>query len=591
MAASSTATSKKPATRPRSRAASKTATRRPRRDHSGTGRAAAYVDGVLSGAIPACKWVRLACKRQRDDLKRKRFPYRYDHDAANRAIDFIESLPHIKGREFAGHLIRLEPWQCFIIATVFGWLHAKTGLRRFQTVYIECPRKNGKSTLSAPVALYLLTADKEPGAEVYSAATTRDQARIVWNDAKRMTDACPDLRRALGVETSAHAIYVPRTASTMKALSRDQQGNLDGLNVHGAIIDELHGHKDRGVWDVIETATGARSQPLVWAITTAGSNRAGICYEQQGYVRKILDRVHKDDTYFGVIYTIDKDDDPFDPATWAKANPNFGVSVNPEDIARKASKARQMASAQNNFLTKHLNVWVNADTAWMNMQDWEACTDPSLDIAAFAGAEVVIACDLATKIDIAPKVRLFWRDIGGVRHFYVFADYYLPEEAAEDGRTAHYAGWAQEGRLHLTDGSVTDFSVIEDDIREDAATYRIVDACFDPWQASALMQRLQADGLPVMEYRQTVQNMSEPMKEWQALVMQGRFHHDGDPVLTWMVSNVVCHIDAKDNIYPRKERPENKIDGAVAVIMALGRALQMAEALDLDGFLNNPVIA
>lgn len=592
MATASTASTTKPA--PRRRTTSKATApkkRRTRRDTTGTGRAASYVEGVLSGAIPACGWVKKACKRQRDDLARKRFPYIYDEDEANRAIDFIESLPHIKGREFAGHLIRLEPWQCFIIATVFGWRRKRTKLRRFQTVYIECPRKNGKSTLSAPVALYLLCADREPGAEVYSAATTRDQARIVWQDAKRMADASPDLRRALGVETSAHAIYVPRRASTMKALSRDQQGNLDGLNVHAAVIDELHGHKDRGVWDVIETATGARSQPLVWAITTAGSNRAGICYEQQGYVRKILDRVHKDETYFGVIYTIDKGDDPFDPAVWAKANPNFGVSVNPDDLARKASKARQMASAQNNFLTKHLNVWVNADMAWMNMAAWEACADPALDLEDFAGQECVIACDLATKIDVAPKVRLFWKDIDGARHFYAFADYYLPEEAAEDGRSQHYAGWAAEGRMHLTEGSVIDFAVIEDDIREDAGTYRIVDACFDPWQATAMMQRLQADGLPVMEYRQTVQNMSEPMKEWQALVMQGRFHFDGDPVLTWMVSNVVCHIDAKDNIYPRKERPENKIDGAVAIIMALGRALQMPEALDLDGFLNDPVIA
>lgn len=537
------------------------------------GRANRYIDGVLSGAIPACKWVRLACQRQRDDLTGLQ-GYRFDDAKANKVCRFVEALPHIKGSQFAGQKLALGDWQCFILTTVFGWVD-DAGLRRFRTVYIECPRKNGKSTLSAPVALYLLAADGEPGAEVYSAATTRDQAKIVWEDAKRMADRSPALRQALGVETSAHSVFVKSAASSLKALSRDQQGNLDGLNVHGAIIDELHGHKDRGVWDVIETATGARAQPLVWAITTAGSNRAGICYEQQGYVRKILDGAHDDPTYFGVIFTIDAEDDPFDPASWAKANPNYGVSVSPDDLKRKASKAQQMAAAQNNFLTKHLNVWVNADTAWMNMQAWERCSDSSMDERDFLASECVEADDLASKVDIAARCRLHWRDIAGVRHYYAFMRYYLPEDAAEDGRNSQYSGWAIDGRLKLTDGNVTDFGVIEDDIREDAARFKLLDVSFDPWQATQIMQRLQADRLPVTEYRQTVQNMSEPMKELEALVLQGRFHFDGDPVLTWMVSNVVCHVDAKENIYPRKERPENKIDGAVALIMALGRATTM----------------
>jgi phage terminase large subunit-like protein len=530
-----------------------------------------YVEDVLSGAVPACKWVRLACQRQRDDLGRE-WEYHFDRDRASAVCEFIEALPHVKGRYEA--TIKLGPWQVFLLTTVFGWVDAQ-GFRRFRTVYLELPRKQGKSTLSSGVALYMLAADGEPGAEVYSAATTRDQAKIVFGDAQRMVQRTPAIREGLGVQASAHAVYQADSGSTFKALSRDQDGNLDGLNVHCAIIDELHGHKDRGVWDVIETATGARKQSLIWAITTAGSNRAGICYEQQGYVRKILDGAHDDPTYFGVIYTIDVEDDPFDPAVWAKANPNYGVSVEPDDLARKASKARQMAAAQNNFLTKHLNVWVNADTAWMNMQAWEKCAEPTLDERDFLGSECVQANDLATKVDIAARCRLHWRDIEGARHYYAFSRYYLPEDAAEDGRNSQYSGWAVEGRLTLTDGSVTDFSVIEDDIREDAGRFKMLDVSFDPWQASQIMQRLQADGLPVTEYRQTVQNLSEPMKELEALVLQGRFHFDGDPVLTWMVSNVVCHVDAKENIYPRKERPENKIDGAVALICALGRVTQM----------------
>lgn len=566
-----------------------TKTRSPNSQVSGVLRAKKYIEDVLSGAVPACHWVKRACKRQLDDLERKSLPFVFDENAAEKICRFVESLPHIKGSAFAGQKIKLEPWQCFILTTVFGWVD-KFGNRRFRTVYIECPRKNGKSTLSAPVALYLLSADREPGAEVYSAATTRDQAKIVWEDAKRMTERSAALRNALGVETSSHAIYVHRTASSLKALSRDQQGNLDGLNVHGAIIDELHGHKDRGVWDVIETATGSRTQPLIWAITTAGSNRAGICYEQRIYVRKILDNAHKDDSYFGIVYTIDEGDDIFDPETWKKANPNYGISVSPEDLARKALKAQQMAAAQNNFLTKHLNIWVNADSAWMNMQAWEKCADESLDERDFEGNDCIISCDLATKVDLAAKVKLFWKDVDGKRHYYCFGRYYLPEEAAEDGRNSQYSGWSIDGRLRLTDGNVTDFSVIEDDIRDDARRFSVQQCAFDPWQASSVIQRLQQDGLPVIEYRQTVQNLSEPMKELEALVLQGRFHFDGDPVLTWMISNVVAHLDAKENIYPRKERPENKIDGAVALICAIGLAISIEDdSMAFNDMIMNPI--
>ena len=552
-------------------------------------RANRYIKGVLDGSIAACKWVKLACQRQVDDLANTTHGFMFDESRANRVVKFSEELPHIKGSQYAGKKLEMMDWQCFILTTVFGWID-DNGNRRFKTAYIEVPRKNGKSTMSAPVALYLLSADGEPGAEVYSAATTRDQARIVWADAKHMVDRSPGLRSALNVQTSAHSIYIGPSASAFKALSKDNNGNLDGLNIHGAIIDELHGHPNRALWDVIETGTGARSQPLIWAITTAGSNRAGICYEQQGYVRKILDGVHDDPTYFGIIYSIDEGDDPFDPAIWAKANPNYGVSVSPDDLARKALKAQQMAAAQNNFLTKHLNVWVNADTSWMNMQYWDKCADPTLSEDDFAGSDCVVSCDLATKIDVAAKVKLFWKTINNERHYYAFGKYYLPEEAAEDGRNTYYQGWAIENRLVLTPGNVTDFSVIEDDLREDARRFNVVNAGFDPWQASALIQRLQQDGLPVLEYRQTVQNMSEPMKELEALVLQGRFHFDGDPVLTWMISNVVCHTDAKENIYPRKERSENKIDGAVALIAALGMAMVNSDdEASFNDFIMRPI--
>jgi phage terminase large subunit-like protein len=530
-----------------------------------------YTKDVLSGKIPACKHVKNACERQQNDLKRKDLPYKFDKEKASKICKFIEVLPHIKGI-WAGKPIVLEPWQIFILTTVFGWVD-KQGLRRFKTAYTEVPRKNAKSTLSSGVALYMLCADGEGGPEVYSAATTRDQAKIVWEDAKRMVDRCGPLREYFGVQTSAHSVFVPGNAGVFKALARDSGGNLDGLNIHCAIIDELHAHKTREVWDVTETATGARFQSLIWGITTAGFNRTGICYEQRAYSIKILDRVHVDEEYFGIIYTIDEGDDWTDPLNQQKANPNWGVSVNPEDIARKARKAMEMAAATNNFLTKHLNVWVNADTAWMNMRAWDACADPTLRIEDFIGEECWVGVDLATVSDVAAMAILFKRK----DEFYLFGKYYLPEETAEDPSKSHYQGWARQGIFTLTPGNVTDYEYILDDIRALCETHRVKFMGFDPYQASHILNILQGEGLPVGKYPQQVAYMSAPMKQLEALILSNKLKHNGDPVMTWMISNVVCHMDAKENVYPRKEFPENKIDGAVAAIMALGEAMSGQE--------------
>jgi len=539
-----------------------------------------YARDVVEGRIPACRYVRQAAQRQLDELEQGVIGYHFDVEAASRPCRFIEKLPHIKGRwARERQLIRLEPAQVFLITTLFGWVDEQ-GLRRFRIAYIEMPRKNAKSTLAAGIALYMLTADGEAGAEVYSAATTRDQARIVWKDAKHMVDRTPGLRRRFGVETSAHSIDVPHTASLFRPLSRDHGGNLDGLNIHCGVIDELHAHKTRDVFDVLDTGTGSRDQPLLLLITTAGFNRAGVCYEKRSYTIKVLSGAVDDPTWFGIIFTVDEEDLEHeerlltDEHIWRKANPNWGVSVNPADIARKAKQALETPSARSNFLTKHLNVWVNADTTWMDMIAWERCADRSLRETDFTDVPCYMAADLASKVDIASVAKVFERD----GHYYGFVRHYLNEEAAEAGRNSQYAGWARAGHLVLTPGNVTDYELIEDDIRADAADFDIQELALDPWQAEHMRQRLAEDGLNTIELRQTVANMSEPMKMLQALVLQGRFHHNGDPVLAWMVSNVVAHLDAKDNIYPRKEHPDNKIDGVVALIMALGRALMRGQA-------------
>lgn len=539
--------------------------------------AARYIEDVLSGRQPACKWVRLACERQRRDIGRAKvgeLPWEFKKDRAARVCKFIELLPHIEGKWKTPN-ITLEPWQIFILTTVFGWVDAE-GNRRFRTGYVEIPRKNAKSTLSAGVGLYMVAADGEPGAQVYSAATNREQAHAVWNPAHKMAGRTAGLRSRFGVQPMAHSIAVPQVASAFKPLSADAN-SLDGLNIHCAIVDELHAHKTRAVFDVLNSATGSRRQPLIWLITTAGFNRAGVCYEQRGYVCKLLEGTHDDERYFGAIWTIDESDDWTARESWIKANPNFGVSVLEEDIATMCRQAMLSAASQNNFLTKRLNVWVNADTAWMNMQAWDKCADRSLKAEDFSGDRCWIGLDLSSKVDVTAKVRVFERD----GHYYSAGNsFYLPEDVVEHGintNCSHYAGWAREGLMALTSGSMVDQDRIEEDVRGDLSAFQVERIAFDPWNAAQLTGHLMRDGAPMLEVRATVQNFSEPMKMLEALVLDGRFHHDGNPIMAWMISNVVCHQDAKGNIYPRKERAENKIDGPVALMMALSLALAARE--------------
>lgn len=547
-----------------------------------------YCLDIVSGRIPAGQHVKQACARQLSDLERTDWQYTFDENLGGRICRFIEALPHIKGPK-AGRDIELEPWQCFKLTTTFGWVHKDTRKRRFRRAYLEEPRSNAKSTVSSGVGLYMVSADSEAGAEVYSAATTRDQARIIFADAQHMARKRPALCNDLGLEVLAHAVVQMSSASKFVALS--SEGNtLDGLNIHCALIDELHAHKTRDVYDVIETGCGKRDQSLLWTITTAGSDRSGICYEIRSYLIKVLTGVVEDDSFFGCIWAADEADDWTQESTWIKANPNWGVSVQPEHIAQLAHKAMQMPAAQNNFKTKHLNLWVNADVAWMDMRAWDRCGDTSLDIVNFYGLACYIGLDLATKTDIAAKVRLFPIKQNGETHYYLFATYYLPEAAAQDGRNSQYSGWEIEGRLITTPGEVLDFERVRADLSEDSKRFQVREIPFDPWQATQLAQQMMQEGAPMVEYRNTVANFSAPMKEVDALVRSGRLHHDGDPVMAWMISNVVCHLDAKDNIYPRKERPENKIDGVIALITALGRAMHSEDDSSLfDQFISGVV--
>jgi len=564
--------------------------------------AAQYQADVLNGAVPACTWVRLACERNRRDLDHQEtddFPFRFDPEAGARVCRFAELLPHIKGPKafIVGrdeddrpqwNTITLEPWQCWILTTLFGWQRA-SGTRRFRVALVLVPRKNAKSTLGAAIALYMFAIERVSGAECYSAATTRDQAKIVAEIAWEMASRVPQFRETFGIRLGSRttrSLSIPATAAKFAPLSADAH-SLDGLNVLLAIIDELHAHKTRAVWDVLDTATGTQVEPLLMALTTAGVEIGGICHEKLGYLEKILDGVATDDAFFGINYTIDPGDDIRQVSVQRKANPNFGVSVQPDDLARKIAEAEQNQSAMNNLLTKHFNVWIRTESAWMSATTWQTCTK-SVRFADLKQYPCWLGVDLAEVRDIAALVAVFQiaRD-----HYAVVGRFYLPEDAVQRSPIAQLSGWVRDQFIIQTPGNQADFRRIEDDILTWAdALEDLREIDFDRALAAHMQQDLKdrlepkvgrdgADRL-VITVPQTVEYMDPAMKLTERLVLAQTLEHDGNPAFAWMISNVVIERNYKDEIYPRKaggKDSANKIDGPVAMWTALSQAMRAAE--------------
>jgi phage terminase large subunit-like protein len=564
-----------------------------------------YAERVLSGEIVAGELVRLSCQRFLNDLEHgpERGVY-FNEDRAQHILDFYNFVPHVKGA-LAGKPIDLMAWDIFILINLFGFviplIDEMTGeqmfdddgdaimVRRFRTAYNEVARKNAKSTLSSGIGLYMTGADGEGGAEVYSAATTRDQARIVFDDAKNMIKKAPQtLGRLFGhVKLNIHQ---ERTASKFEPLSSDAN-NLDGLNIHCGIVDELHAHRTRDVWDVLETATGARLQSLLFAITTAGSNKEGICFEQRDYAIKVLRGVVDDDTYFAVIYTLDEDDDPFDENNWPKANPGLGICKRWDDMRRLAKKAKEQIAARPNFFTKHLNIWVTAESAWMDMDRWDKCGDIASD-EELVNWPLWVGIDLANKIDICAAVKTWLAPNG---HTHTKSKFWIPEgrlETAPKHISELYRKWADAGYLDLTDGDVIDHGYIKAEVEAWVKGESLKEIAYDPWSATQFSLALAEEGLPLVEVAQTVKNLSESMKSVQADVYGSKIHHDGNPVMTWMMSNVTVKPDKNDNVFPNKSTPENKIDGPVALFTAKSRLLVNGgdDKQDLTDFFEDPII-
>jgi phage terminase large subunit-like protein len=315
---------------------------------------------------------------------------------------------------------------------------------------------------------------------------------------------------------------------------------------------------------------------MIFEITTAGFILFGICMEDRRYVGHILDRSVYDENFFGIIFTIDSGDDWKSLAALKKANPNWGISCDETTILSNRQKALVTTSARKNYLTKHLDVWVNSDSQWLDMEKFRSCVSPDIREEDFRGNYCIFGLDLASKLDIAAVVRIFWRkNAQGTVEYYVFQDFFLPSEAVQSSDNPEYSGWTADGYITTTDGAVTNLSEIQERIRETAKNYETLAVAYDPMQATQMSQALLAEGVEMVELPQTLKNMSEPMKQLQALIYEGRIHFDGNPVMHWMFSNVVCHQDAKENIYPRKEKPADKIDGVVALIMALNQAIQL----------------
>lgn len=544
-----------------------------RRDYAAIAREFARQAALRKNAHRYCKWVRLAARRHLEDLKRARqraWPYVYDEWHANDVCDFVEKLPHVEG-VWDSPTITLSDWQIFCLAMIFGWRRRADGLRRFTTVYLEVARKNGKSTLLAAIALYCLCCEGEVGPQILIGATTGDQAGKVFEPAKRMVQRTPDLCEAFGLQAWARSITCADNGGYIRPINA-KSSTQDGHNPHVAILDELHAHKDRGLYDVLKSAFGARRNPLLIAITTAGYNVMGVCFEQRSFVAKVLEGLVEADHYWGVIFTLDEDDDEFDERCWIKANPNLDVSVQREELRGYAAEARANPGTHGEFKTKRMNVWTTAREGHVNITLWQRCGG-EVDLRALEGRACWGGLDLASTTDLT-SFRLVWRDGDRVL---TWGRRYLPEEAAEP-RTKRgnvpYLQWVHSGHLILTPGNVTDYEFVRRDIQWAMERFRIRSIAYDPWNAREFAPRLLEEGVPMVEFRQGIPSYHGAVQELDRLYLSGKLVHGGDPVLAWCASNMVVRRDANDNMAPDKKHSLEKIDDMVALLMAIGRMIE-----------------
>ena len=542
-----------------------------------------YARDIVARRIPACRWVWLACKRHLSDLeksKKKSYPYKFDKNKAERICEFIQLLPHTKGKWARERkLITLEPWQIFRYACTFGWVKKSDGFRRFKEAYNEIPRKNGKSAEAAGVGLYLFAADNEFGAEVYCGATTELQAWKVFEPARLMCLRTPELVDHFGIEINARNLNIQSDNSKFEPIIGDPG---DGGSPSGAIIDEYHEHRTSSLYDTMTTGMGARENPLVLIITTGGNNTASPCYAKRKEVEEILEGTKVDEEIFGIIYTIDTDDDWKSPESLIKANPNYDVSIGGEYLQSQLRKALNNPRKAAAFKTKHLNIWGGTAAAFYNLEHWDQCEDKTLTHNQFTGEDLYVGIDLAAKLDLTSAVSVYTRvDDAGKRHYYCITPYFwIPEDTVFDGddnsASERYQEWVEADYLDATDGAEIDYLYLLEEMKELNSEGQIQQAGIDPHGAAMLSHRMADENIEAITITQNYTNMSDPMKELEAALKSGRFHHDGNPILKWCIGNVIGkELPGSDDIVrPTKDKAtNNKIDGATALLMAISRAM------------------
>lgn len=498
--------------------------------------------------------------------------YWFDEATAARAVGFIEGYCRHSIGQWAGEPFILEPWQKDLVRNVFGWKR-RDGTRRYRTVFVTMARKNGKSTLAAAIAACLLFIDQEPGAQVFSCAADRDQARIVFGETQRMVAGSPELSSRAEILKSA--IMVEATGSVYRVLSADAH-TKHGLNPHGVLFDELHAQPNRDLWDVMVTGTGSRRQPLMFAITTAGYDRETIGHEVYEHACRVRDGIVEDDSFLPMIFELAEDDDWADERNWAKANPNLGISVKLDDMREQAAKAAVEPAFQNTFRRLRLNQWTEQETRAIDMNAWAACGAP-VNWAELAGQPCYAGLDLSSKTDLSALALVFPRPDGT---YAVLTRFWIPEENMPDRikrDRVPFDAWVRDGFVEATAGNVIDYTFIRKRVKELASGYDIREIAYDPWNATQLAtQLIEEDGLNLVEHRQHFSHMSEPTQQFLALIPARRIWHGGNPVLTWNAGNLVTKENADGNIRPIKGDKRKRIDGLVATIMAFGRAIKNA---------------
>jgi phage terminase large subunit-like protein len=542
-----------------------------------------YARDVILGVIPACETIYNACQRFFRDISADQ--YVFDHYLANKACNFIQLLPHTKGR-WAGkkELIKLKPWQKFLVCNIFGWIDKPGlptldypygypgGFRRFRKIDFMVARKNGKSILAAAIGLYVFCENGNDFApEVFSGATTEKQAMEVFKPARLMCLKTSELTEHYDIQINARNLSLPDSGGKFEPVI----GNPgDGSSPSCWIVDEYHEHATSEQVDTATTGMGAREEPLLLIITTAGFNTSSPCYQEYSSAKKMLaGLLPMDEQLFALIYELDEDDDYRDPANWIKSNPNLGISVYTKYIEAAVAKAVRSSSDENTVLTKNFNRWTNAKLAWINSQQWSACGDSNLYEGDFITDTCIGAVDLSSRIDLTAFARLYLRMIEGERHYYVFVDHFLPHATIQSRSNDAYIGWWKDDHITACGENEIDFNEITEHVSDFLTVCNVREIAYDTWKASQLAQTLSSAGAIMVEYRQQVKDMTEAMKELEGAIASGRFHHANCPVLTWEAGNVTNRVDRKGNYFPNKDCVGNKIDGIVAVIMAVGRAM------------------